>query len=191
MDLDRLNKLANLFIKLATNNWLDEKVPENPGTTKIPSNHIRLYHYLRDNSLETITSIKNNGILLSHSMGASYGEPKYVWASTIIPEHNKVFVEFSVPVNDNRLASGYTISSDKSPEEYYKIHSSVAFKDSILPSEIISIHEPWHPVYNRIISGESIFSLKDILSEKVGQNISDDKYSKAFLKIKHDFQNLK
>lgn len=128
------------------------QIPNEIGTTPIPSNHIRLYHYTRGNPEE----IKRNGLQLSHARGSTYGEPNMVWASSVPPDASiKNIVEFSVPVNDTSMDLEKP-KMGESPDEWMSGNHHVGFYRDIRPEEIIAIHEPWHEKYRWIIRNPDV-----------------------------------
>ena len=67
-------------------------LPPEPGKIPVPPGMIRLYHFTdSDQSLE---SILEDGIDVSHARGETYGEPNMIWASAEKPAGHKPYVEF-------------------------------------------------------------------------------------------------
>ncbi len=96
-------------------------LPPEPGTTPIPSGHIRLYHQTDEKNLE---KIRHNGIRLSHARGIE--GPKGIYADTkgfYGKPNEHPSVEFHV--SKNRWQPPFVLGD-------------------VLPSEIIAIHYPWH-----------------------------------------------
>jgi GNAT superfamily N-acetyltransferase len=142
------------------------QIPAAPGTTPIPDNYVRLYHYTGAEPEQ----IAREGLRMQYAKGENYSEPNQIWASARFPEGSAIYnpvVEFAVPVGDPRwnigkMESGIRYNPDATgtgkewnPEEHvqhYKKHledhgSHVTFGGDIDPSEILAIHEPWHPHY--------------------------------------------
>lgn len=126
------------------------QVPPEPGTLPIPHNHLRLYHY-------TYTDpevIKRGGLRLSHARGSTYGEPNAIWCSLQLPNDNKVFVEFSVAIDDKRFIpfAGPAPDPHRSPKEYEGRGSDFTLFGDVLPNEFLAVHEPWHHHYRYLIA---------------------------------------
>lgn len=150
-------------------------VPEKIGTTPIPSNNIRLYHYTRGNPED----IRREGLKLSHAQGETYGEPNMIWASSVAPDtHSKNIVEFSVPVNSD-MALEHPRQGEK-PEEWMKGYHHVGFFRDISPAEIIAVHEPWHETYRYITDKPDM--IEKVLSGEF-DNLTEDKYPDEFKAI--------
>lgn len=99
-----------------------DHLPGEPGSTKVPEGHVRLYHQTAE---ENLPKIKKHGILLAHAKGIE--GPKGVWAS----EHgfygkpgSKPTVEFHVPKHE--------------------WNGTGVIQRDIHPHEIIATHHPWH-----------------------------------------------
>lgn len=133
------------------------ELPPAPGTTPIPRDHIRLYHYTDASAAD----IREHGLLLNKAKGETYGEPNMVWASAQQPQGGRTFAEFHIAMDDPRFAIGEPMRirndstyagkfvDDKgnaynvSPKDYEKNGSNVAFRADIKPDEIVAVHEPW------------------------------------------------
>jgi hypothetical protein len=165
---------------------------------------VRFYHYTNPGAADpqqihqAAQSIARNGILIGKARGESYGEPNLVWASAQLPHHSKVFAEFSVAMDDPRWRVGepnlvpqqhakFTTAPGQhyniSPEEYYKRGSNVAFIDSILPHEIIAVHEPWHKHHRYIVSDPQLY--QEAVNGEL-DHLLDTEYAPAIQKIKLD-----
>lgn len=134
-------------------------VPAAPGTTPIPDDHVRLYHYTQRREGQThehaATSLQQGGIDINRSRTTTYGEPHVVWASTSKPDRGKVFAEFSVHKDDPR----WGIGRPKAPGDVDWLHRSgadVTLTDSIKPHEILAVHVPWHDTYRYLHEHEMI-----------------------------------
>ncbi|NIQ15291.1 MAG: hypothetical protein GTO02_13125 [Candidatus Dadabacteria bacterium] len=87
--------------------------------------------------------------------GSTYGEPNVVWASTQLPNRDKIYVEFFIPMDDPR----WQIGKPRSQKDVDWLHGSgadVNFSDSIKPNEIIAIHLPWHHSYRYLVKNNMI-----------------------------------
>lgn len=163
------------------------EVPPEPGTIPIPHNHLRLYHYTNTDP----NVIKKEGLRLSHAKGITYGEPNAIWCSLQRPGNYKIFVEFSVAINDKRFNKflGPAPDESKSPKEYEGRGSDFTLFGDVLPNEFLAVHEPWHHVYRYLIeNGERFIQsiLKgefDYLLDKSGSN-----EEKAVMAVKHNFK---
>ena len=126
------------------------EVPPEPGTAPIPPNHVRLYHYTRNEASDMAKHqaamvIKTQGIDISKARGSTYGEPNAVWASRSMPGEYKVFAEFSMATDDPRWAPPW--GHGRVPSE----GGDCYFTSSIRPEEIIAVHEPWHHQYRYLV----------------------------------------
>jgi hypothetical protein len=134
---------------------VDHDLPAEPGTTPLPEGHIRLYHYTgryidhKPNETDDeykarlAKTLKDEGLDITKAKGSTYGEPDVVWASTVKPNDQKVYAEFSIHKDDPRWQLGRP-DKDTDPREYEKRGWDVTFAGSIKPEEIIAVHEPWH-----------------------------------------------
>jgi hypothetical protein len=114
------------------------------GSTPIPDNHIRLYHYVTydENSTteeDVVASLEKNGLDLSKAKGSAYGEPNLVWASGVKPKDGLLFVEFSVPWDDKRFFGNKIRRKDDIDLAKY---SDFTLGGSVSPDEFIAIHRP-------------------------------------------------
>jgi hypothetical protein len=150
--------------------WLNQgdfaitgQVPPEPGTTPIPPNHVRLYHYTKFEStgnhdqdkFQAAQLLRQNGLDISKAKGNTYGEPNVVWASAEMPRQIKVFAEFTIAVDDPRWAQSKP-EPGQTPQEYEARKADCYFRDSILPNEIIAVHEPWHFKYRYIMADPTV-----------------------------------
>lgn len=211
LNINNINKLANRFYRLASENkfaWVeDAEVPPEPGSTPIPGGHVRFYHYTGVNEPsawgghQAAESLKKDGILMREAKGNTYGEPNLVWASAEKPGNFKVFAEFSVSMDDERWRLGnpdkvtegyskFTLSPGNhyniSPEEYHRRGSNVGFIDSILPEEILAVHEPWHHEYRYILKNPKL--IEKILAGKYDDLLDNQEYGPAIQKIKYEYK---
>jgi hypothetical protein len=137
-----------------------EKVPPEPGTTPIPPDHVRLYHYTgsrnQDATEEQLAeNLRTKGIDIGQAKGSTYGEPNAVWASTKAPGKHKVFAEFDIHKDDPR----WDIGRPRTPQDVDWLNNGnidVTFKGSIRPEEIHAIHMPWHHPYRYLIESDMI-----------------------------------
>src|SRR4051812_15219353 len=153
------------------------EVPPAPGTTPIPENHVRLYHYTGSSKggqtplpeEELVKSIRDNGIDIGKSRTATYGEPHVIWASTQKPNRGKVYAEFSMHKDDPRWGIGKPRNQDEI-DWLHRSGADVTFNDSINPHEIMAVHAPWHETYRylqennmipRVVEGEFDYLLKN------------------------------
>ena len=165
-------RLLYTKLNLLTENLVDKgmiKVPKEVGLVNIPSNHIRLFHYLskrgefKDSTTEKlIDSVEKNGLLLKYSRDEA-GDPKPglgIWTSANIDSYKGssfTFVELQVRLDDPDivLAGGRPIDVNKGVSHYS--HDHIVFYRDIKPTEFIAIHEPWHRHYRYIIEdGDSL-----------------------------------
>ena len=162
---------------------IEETVPPAPGESPIPSGHVRLYHYSNriGDPHETAISLRTEGIDIGKAVGHTYGEPDVVWASTQKPHRQKVFAEFSMSIDDPRWDLGKPYK--ETAEEFEKYKSDVTFNGSILPEEIVAVHEPWHYHY-RYVAKSDEFRIK----AKTGglDYLMDSEYGPAIAKIKSE-----
>ena len=183
-------KHADEGSKIKTGDYaLDDDVPVSPGTSPIPDDHIRFFHYstVRDKEAENwestvnghAASLRGRGISMSGARGEKYGEPNQIWASRGIPENieRKVVVEFSLPHDDPRI--GGTIGRRTgSVEEIQNDKSDATFTGDITPDEIVAVHEPWHHPFREMQDEDMIgdagagkfdWSLKRVWPDEVNE----------------------
>ncbi len=162
--------------------WTKEEVPPEPGTIKIPPNHVRLYHYINDiptnpdpdeGRHQAAIMLKTRGLDIAKAKGSNYGEPNVVWASVHMPDKGKVFAEFSVDVHDPRFA--YPWGKGTAPR------GDCYFTDSIQPQEILAIHEPWHRHYRYLVKNNLIDACKNGEYDYV---LNTPEYAPAVIKAK-------
>jgi hypothetical protein len=158
-------------------------VPPEPGTTPIPADHVRLYHYISsqkggqgsESQEQMAENLKRGGIDISKARGSTYGEPNVVWASTKPPNRQKVFAEFDIHKDDQR----WLIGRPKTPGDVdwlNKGNIDVTFRDSIKPEEIIAVHLPWHNTY-RYLKEHNMFP--DILNGDYDHLLDDPERDEA------------
>ena len=160
------------------------EVPDEPGTVSISPNHLRLYHYT---SVDP-KILKREGLKRSAAKGHTYGEPDVVWASLTLPSDSKIFVEFSMAIDDPRFAKWAGNAPDSSAGvEYYKGRGSdFTIYGDISPSEFIAIHEPWHHTYRYLVKENMV---EEILRGDF-DHLLDGKLpneAKAIMTIKQNF----
>lgn len=137
------------------------KVPKEAGSEAIPSNHLRLYHYTDVG----VDELMRDGLLLSKAKGHTYGEPDFVWASLKRPSDYKRYVEFSVPIDDDRFSDWGSAPDVERGVEFYKGRSNdFTFRGDIKPEEFIAIHEPWHHSYRYMTEEPEV--IQDVLDGK-------------------------
>lgn len=163
-------------------------VPPEPGTIPIPSNHLRLYHYTNTDP----AIIKKEGLRLSHARGNTYGEPDAIWCSLQLPHDNKIFVEFSVAIDDKRFIqfAGPAPDPYKSPKDYEGRGSDFTLFGDVLPNEFLAIHEPWHHHYRYLIAEGERFIANILAGEfdfLLDRPNSDE--AKAILAVKHNYKD--
>ena len=135
----------------------DDDIPVEPGTSPIPKDHIRFFHYSNvhhtEGTLESqvhdrAVSLRTKGIKMSSAKGEVTQEPNQIWASSKMPDNisNKIFVEFSLAVDDPRIGGTYKRLRGSAEEihERMKIQRDATFVGDISPKDIIAVHEPWH-----------------------------------------------
>lgn len=166
---------------------LEREIPPEPGTTPIPSDHIRLYHYTKIDApndlsrFQAAESLRRHGIDIRKAIGSTYGEPNVVWASTQMPSRSKVFAEFSVAKDDRRWAVGRPDPADD-PSEYMAKGGDSFFMDSIRPEEIIAVHEPWHFHYRYILDNPQL--KQEVIEGEHDHLLNTDKYGPAIRRVK-------
>ena len=180
MKLNNINK---------NNDWvLRTSVPQAPGTISIPQGHVRLYHYTRVNDAADETKhlaaelLRHNGLDIKKAKGSTYGEPNVVWASSGLPSKQKVFAEFSIAMDDPRWSIGKPPVGD-SPRAYEERRWDCYFYDSILPTEIIAVHEPWHSRYRYIIENGLVDGVK---AGEFDNLLDSAEYGPAVWKVRHE-----
>jgi hypothetical protein len=188
MNLFRL-KLETALNDLRPSDSLDwvlsAATPSAPGAITLPNTYVRLYHYTKvDNSSDNTKhqaaeSLRQNGLQLNKARGSTYGEPNVVWASTELPSTKKVFAEFGIVIDDPRWGIGKPLPND-SPQEYESRKWDCYFMDSILPEEIIAVHEPWHFRYRYIIGHNLV---ERVRAGEFNNLLDSPEYAPAIYKI--------
>ena len=177
------------MIKLKSLLEIKEKipVPAEPGTTPIPANHLRLYHYTHSDP----DIIRREGLKISSTQGHTYGEPDAVWCSLQQPGNYKNFVEFSMAIDDPRFSKiGASPDPNYGVEFYQGRGNDFTIFGDVKPSEFIAVHEPWHHHYRYMVENDLA---PDILAGKY-DDLTADKFPneyKALVAIKHNFGNDK
>lgn len=160
------------------------KVPKEPGTVPIPSNHLRLYHYTSADAEE----LQRHGLQMSKAKGHTYGEPDFVWASLKRPGDYKRYVEFSVPIDDPRFSMwGAKPDAFRGVEFYKNRENDFTFAGDIKPEEFIAIHEPWHHIYRYMTEHPDV--IKAVLNGK-HDNLTAERWpdeARAIKAIKTNF----
>ena len=176
------------------------EVPEEPGTEHIPSNHIRLFHYLSKKGSfsnatgeEIVNSVRKNGLLTKHSRDeAGNARPGWpIWASANINSYKNqplTFVEFSIDMNDPsiRLAGMSRIDPSLGASHYATDH--ILILRDVSPDEFIAIHEPWHHTYQYLVKENMV---EEVLRGDF-DHLLDGKSpneAKAIMTIKQNFGN--
>jgi hypothetical protein len=113
----------------------------------VPPGTIRLYHYTR--SEEWLDAILRDGVLLSHALGETYGEPNMVWASAQKPAGEAWYVEFwADPTTDldiGRVDPGRNVKAGiKWPEGR---GANVTMVGDVPPDRILTYNRPWFSTY--------------------------------------------
>jgi len=167
---------------------LKGKMPKEQGTVRIPSNHVRLYHYTRmkdysdEGKYKAAESLRKGGLQLGKAKGQSYGEPNQIWASTRVPQEGHVYAEFSVAMDDPRISFGS--NSHMNASQYQKSGQDMTFWQDIKPKDIIAVHEPWHARYRYLSTNKSL--LADVRAGEM-EYLSDlAEYAPALVRTKHD-----
>lgn len=144
-------KLKSLIQEIKALNKI--KIPDEPGTVPIPSDHIRFFHYTKamGNKLD---DLKTKGILVSHATG-NEGPKGVIWASTKLPDTSKTVVEFSMKYDDERLVWP-GILRKLSPHDAMQRENHANFYGDILPNEFIAVHEYWHKFYRYLLENDLI-----------------------------------
>jgi hypothetical protein len=157
-------RLSTFYTAVRVAAQQNEEIPPAPGTTPIPPDHVRLYHYISshkggqtpESQEQMAENLKRGGIDIGQARGSRYGEPNFVWASTKPPGSHKVFAEFDIHKDDPRWAIGRP-KAPNDVEWLNKGNIDVNFRDSIRPEEIIAVHMPWHNSY-RYLKENDMFS---------------------------------
>lgn len=163
-------------------------VPAEPGTVSIPSNHVRLYHYTRvDESTDAAKNqaaerLRRRGIDIAKARGSTYGEPNQVWASTLIPSEKKVFAEFSVSIDDPRIAIGR--NSGMTAQQYMARGWDMTFFQSIKPKELIAVHEPWHFRYRYLMDNPKL--VQQVVGGEFDNLLTTAEYGPAVARVKRE-----
>ncbi len=179
-------KNFKLWLENLDFSWaIDAEVPPEPGTSPIPNNHIRLFHYTKfkyigpESAHQAANSLKTQGLDIKKAKGNTYGEPNVVWASAEQPQHGHVFAEFSVSIDDPRLPPSMR------PDSIQKFNagkSDIYLLDSINPEEILAVHEPWHSRYNYILKNPRLHQA--VKNGEHDQLLNNDDYGPAVMKAK-------
>lgn len=147
------------FHKFILESRLD--LPPLPGSTPIPSDHVRLYHQTSEDNLE---KIRKYGIRLDKAKGVEgpksvYADEKGFYGS---PESHPT-IEFSVP-------------KDRYQPPFVK--------GTVEPKNIHAVHYPWHS-HARYMENDSEVR-EEVLAGRHG-DIADPHYQKAirFIKLKY------
>src|SRR6516164_279929 len=123
-----------------------EDLPPEPGTSPVPSGHVRLFHYTDP---ENLPSIRREGLKRSKAHGATYGEPSMVWATAGVPKDIvKPNVEFHAdPAYHKELDIGEYYGQGGTLQQHIEhleqARSNVTMRGDVPPSRILAIHEPW------------------------------------------------
>ena len=169
---------------------LKGSVPMAPGKTRIPSGHVRLFHYTviggsgDEAKFRAAESLRKNGIQRGKAKGHSYGEPDQVWASTNIPNDGMVFAEFSVAMDDDRILIGR--NSGMSGDKYSRSGWDMTFSDSIKPREIVAVHEPWHSHYRYLKENPELIS--QVKAGEMDFLLDTDAYGPAVFRVKNELK---
>jgi len=160
---------------------LKGKVPAAPGTSRIPANHVRLYHYTRVEQAGDLAkhkaaeSLRKQGIKLGNARGQSFGEPNQIWSSTRQPENYKTYVEFSVAKDDPRI--GGTI-------RMVRPGGDLTFTADIKPKDIIAVHEHWHFRYRHLRDDSGM--MEKVAAGEFDRLIDKPEYGPAVFRAKND-----
>lgn len=166
-------------------------VPPAPGKSRIPANHVRLFHYTRVEAADDYSkhraaeALRRGGIDVRKAKGSTYGEPNQVWSSTKPPHEKKVFAEFSVPFDDERMNNG---RGQPNAQTLQRSGWDVTFWKSIQPSEIIAVHEPWHFRYRYIKENPRV--LREVIDGEFDDLLDDREYGPAVAKVKMEAGQL-
>lgn len=139
-------------------------LPPLPGSTPIPSDHVRLYHQTSEQNLE---QIRSKGIRLDKAKGVE--GPKSVYAD------EKGF--YGSPENHPTIE--FSVSKDR--------YNPPFVKGTVEPENIIGVHYPWHD-RARYMENDS-----DVRNEVLAghhDDIADPDHQKAirFIKLKYGKQ---
>lgn len=101
-----------------------------PGVLPVPEGRVRRYHRTDPKNVE---SIRNHGILRSHSQGAAVGDPVAVWSypADQVEEARRA-------LQAGRAVVEYHVDPKEHASNPYASYSDVT------PAQILAIHEPWH-----------------------------------------------
>jgi hypothetical protein len=138
------------------------RIPVEAGTTPVPPGTIRAYHFTR--SLESLASIRKNGLDRKFARGETYGEPNQIWFSTTKPHNDQAYVEVFLKPEDIGNGDGGSYLFDRrnaNPDpalvqgEIDTMHARKATfavqADRIPPEQIITYHEPGFEHYNYLV----------------------------------------
>lgn len=146
---------------------IDEKIswsiPNKPGTTSIPKDHVRLYH---QTSPQNLGSIKHNGIQFSKAKGIE--GPKGIYAD------EKGF--YGKP--SERPTIEFHVHKDR-------WHPPFVTGDDVHPKDIIAVHHPWHQHVHYIENNNDV--KKNVLSGQHDDLLHDKTYGKAIRFIKKKY----
>lgn len=184
----KLKKLLSLTENEHYHDLKKIKVPEAPNTVSIPSDHIRLFHYTN----APAEVIRAEGLKLSSARGSTYGEPNVIWASTAPPSRYKIFVEFSLSINDERFVlrgAGESLERERGAKYYNESNHHLTMYGDIKPEEFIAVHEPWHFTYRYILDDTQ--ATKEALNGEFDYLLNDKHpdEARAILAIKKNFGN--
>lgn len=133
----------------------DDEVPQAPGQSPIPEDHVRLYH---QTSVENIPSIMQSGLMFAHAKG--YEGPKAIYADE----------------------KGFYGKPGQVPTIEFSVHKDrwrypPFVQGDVDPKSIIAAHLPWHGTARYIEEDDRL--LKDVLSGEHDHLLDDQGSNEA------------
>ena len=133
----------------------DDEVPQAPGQSPIPEDHVRLYH---QTSVENIPSIMQGGLMFAHAKG--YEGPKAIYADE----------------------KGFYGKPGQVPTIEFSVHKDrwrypPFVQGDVDPKSIIAAHLPWHGTARYIEEDDRL--LKDVLSGEHDHLLDDQGSNEA------------
>ncbi len=162
-------------------------IPDDPGSTPIESDRIRLFHKTRSDGLNII----ERGLLLEMARGPRYAEPPLVWGSCNQGDfafRYQVVVEYTLSWAE-LLSRWFTTvggpmpGTNTDPARFMARRGNVGVAFDVPASDVIAVHFPWQSAYRYIMQNEDL--LADLLDGKF-DDVVDPVDKLAIERIKHD-----